>query len=129
MARRFKQGFRGASLLALAAVAAFAACARPAVAGDYTASLGAPLAQAERPIYVTVGEPTRSPIGWVDFCIEYKPECATKPSEPRDVVLTSKAWIDMVKVNAWVNSVDQTNDRPRTLGRGRTLELSGRRLR
>ena len=57
----------------------------------------------ERPVFVTVGEATRPPIGWVDFCIEYKPECATKPSAPRDVVLTTKAWTDMVKVNAWVN--------------------------
>jgi predicted transglutaminase-like cysteine proteinase len=39
----------------------------------------------------------------VDFCIEYQPECTTKPSAPRDVVLSSKAWADMVKVNAWAN--------------------------
>jgi len=39
----------------------------------------------------------------VDFCFEYRPECATKPSEPRDVVLSPKAWADMVDVNAWVN--------------------------
>ena len=57
----------------------------------------------ERAAYVAVGEPTRAPIGWVEFCIEYKPECATKPSAPRDVVLTPKAWTDMVKVNDWVN--------------------------
>jgi len=53
--------------------------------------------------YVSVGAITRAPIGWVEFCVEYKPECNTKPSAPRDVVLTPKAWTDMVKVNAWVN--------------------------
>ena len=53
--------------------------------------------------YVAVGAVTKTPIGWVEFCVEYKPECNTKPSTPRDVVLTAKAWADMVKVNAWVN--------------------------
>ena len=57
----------------------------------------------ERAAYIAVGEPTRAPIGWVEFCIRYKPECDTKPSTARDVVLTPKAWSDMVKVNAWVN--------------------------
>jgi predicted transglutaminase-like cysteine proteinase len=53
--------------------------------------------------YIPVGPTTRAPIGWIEFCIEYKPECNTKPSAPRDVVLTAKAWADMVKVNLWVN--------------------------
>ena len=30
-------------------------------------------------------------------------ECATAASEPRDVVLTSKVWKDLVRVNRWVN--------------------------
>jgi len=55
------------------------------------------------PTYISVGRNTNAPIGWIDFCIEYKPECNTRPSMPRDVVLTSKAWDDMVKVNLWVN--------------------------
>ncbi|MBX6329878.1 MAG: transglutaminase-like cysteine peptidase [Pseudolabrys sp.] len=50
-----------------------------------------------------VGEPTRPPIGWVEFCIEYKPECDTKPSPPRDIVFSAKMWNDLVKVNEWVN--------------------------
>jgi predicted transglutaminase-like cysteine proteinase len=103
MARRFKQALRAASVLAFAAAAALAISAGVASAGEHTASLGATLPSAERPVYVAVGEPTRPPIGWIDFCIEYKSECATTQSEPRDVVLTRKAWDDMVKVNAWVN--------------------------
>jgi predicted transglutaminase-like cysteine proteinase len=89
----------------MAAVAAtiMAASTGPTAARERTASLGAPLPYAERPLYVAVGEPARPPIGWVEFCIEYQPECATKPSEPRDVVLSAKAWADLVKVNAWVN--------------------------
>jgi predicted transglutaminase-like cysteine proteinase len=54
-------------------------------------------------VYEAVGATTRAPIGWIEFCVEYKPECNSKPSVPRDVVLTPKAWTDMVKVNAWVN--------------------------
>ena len=54
-------------------------------------------------LHVNVADVTRPPIGWVEFCIRYKPECVTRPSAPRDVVLTSQAWSDMVKVNNWVN--------------------------
>ena len=102
MARRFKQALRAASILALAGVAALA-ISTAAAAGERTASLGGSVGSAERTTYVAVGEPTRTPIGWIEFCIEYKSECATTPSVPRDVVLTSKAWTDMLKVNAWVN--------------------------
>ena len=94
MAGRFKQAFRVASMLGLAGVAVLAAPVDVSAAGEFTASLGGTLQSDERPIFITVGEPTRTPIGWVDFCIEYKPECATKISEPRDVVLTPKAWTD-----------------------------------
>jgi predicted transglutaminase-like cysteine proteinase len=58
----------------------------------------------EPAVYEAVGAATRAPIGWVEFCVEYKPECNTKPSAARDIVLSPKAWADMVKVNAWVNN-------------------------
>jgi predicted transglutaminase-like cysteine proteinase len=64
---------------------------------------GAAAAQAEAALFVAVGDVTRSPIGWVEFCTEYKTECATRPSSPRDVVLTPKAWTDLVRVNAYIN--------------------------
>src|SRR5690606_34730492 len=57
----------------------------------------------ERATYVAVGATTRAPIGWVEFCEEYKPECNTKPTAPRDIVLSATAWSDLLKVNAWVN--------------------------
>jgi predicted transglutaminase-like cysteine proteinase len=104
MAGRFKQVLGVASALVLASAAVLATSVGTATAGDTTASLGGSLGgPSERPVFVTVGDVTRAPIGWVDFCIEYKSECATTPSEPHDVVLTSKAWTDMLKVNAWVN--------------------------
>src|SRR5262245_50359704 len=103
MARRFRHALRTGAILAVVAAAVLAASAGATAAAERRASLGAPFPSPERPHYIAVGEPTRPPIGWVDFCFEYQPECATKPSEPRDVVLSPKAWADMVEVNAWVN--------------------------
>jgi predicted transglutaminase-like cysteine proteinase len=76
------------------------------------ALLGCPTASTaqNRPLFETVGTESKPPIGWVEFCIEYDPECKTKPSQPRDVVLTTAAWKDLVRVNRWVN----TNIKPMT---------------
>jgi predicted transglutaminase-like cysteine proteinase len=69
------------------------------------AVLGVAAAQAaERPmLYVAVGASARAPIGWVEFCNDNPADCSTASTEPRDVVLTSKAWRDLVRVNKWVN--------------------------
>jgi predicted transglutaminase-like cysteine proteinase len=102
MGGRFKQTLRTSCAL-LVVAAALAASAGTAAGSERTASLGGYATTSERPVFVAVGETTRPPIGWVEFCVEYKPECATRPSSPRDVVLTTKAWADMIKVNNWVN--------------------------
>jgi predicted transglutaminase-like cysteine proteinase len=60
-------------------------------------------AASDRPLFITVGATARAPIGWSEFCSEYAPECQTKPIEPRDVVLTTQAWKDLVRINRWVN--------------------------
>lgn len=67
------------------------------------AGLAASSLAGERPLFVTLGDNTRPPIGWVEFCIANKSECDTKPTAPRDVVLTNKAWSDLARINAWVN--------------------------
>ena len=54
-------------------------------------------------LHVNVADVTRPPIGWVEFCSQYPRECAATPSAPRDVVLSAKAWKDLVRVNKWVN--------------------------
>lgn len=89
MGRRFKHIRRGTCALILALAGA----------------MGAPLAgEAAQPAaFISIGGAARAPIGWVEFCNEYKPECETKPTEPRDVVLSPKAWADLVRVNTWVN--------------------------
>ena len=58
----------------------------------------------ERPLFISLGETAKAPIGWVEFCIEYDPECKTKPSQPRDVMLSTQAWKDLERVNLWVNT-------------------------
>ena len=82
--------FRRAVLVGTAAL--IAAAALPAQAADRLAA------------YVPVVSETRAPIGWIDFCTQNPRDCAGGSSQPRDVVLTSKAWRDLVQVNAWVNN-------------------------
>ncbi len=101
MGGRFKRLPTG-GLRVMACVAVLAAAADGATAGERIA-YGGPVKSHERVTFVVVGEVARPPIGWVEFCAEYRPECDTRPSTPRDVVLTPKAWSDMVKVNNWAN--------------------------
>ena len=87
------------------ACASVMACSSVTVAttGERVADHG-PLTSYERTAYIAVGEVTPPPNGWVEFCVVYKPECETKPSKPRDAILTPKTWSDMAKVNNWVNN-------------------------
>jgi predicted transglutaminase-like cysteine proteinase len=61
-------------------------------------------------MFVAIGPSTRPPIGWVEFCVEHPVECKVTPATPRDVVLSNKAWTDLVRINKWVNE----NVRPMT---------------
>jgi len=58
----------------------------------------------ERPLFISLGEPAKAPIGWIEFCVEYEPECKTKPTQPRDVMLSVQAWKDLERVNLFVNT-------------------------
>jgi len=101
MGRPFKRGL-GASVAAVIGCAIVLFAPVKSAAGERLASLN-PFVGIERKAFISVGPATRAPIGWVEFCIRYKGECDTNSSAPRDVVLTPKAWADMVKVNSWVN--------------------------
>jgi len=101
MGGRFKQGGRAGGRLAAFAAVAWLAAGSHGVAGERTAAQAEPAF--DKPVFITVGEPTRPPVGWVEFCVEYKPECDTKPSAPRDIVYSTKVWDDLVRVNLWVN--------------------------
>jgi predicted transglutaminase-like cysteine proteinase len=97
MGRRIKQFSTGCTLvLACAAALSAAAAGERKLAHGYAAE--------DPVIYASVGEPTRAPIGWFEFCVEHKQECNVKPSAARDVVLTAEVWASMIQVNAWVNS-------------------------
>jgi len=81
----------------------FKALLGAATAAVLVVGLGAPAEGSERAVYVSVGTMARAPIGWVEFCNENPRECPTASTEPRDVVLTTKVWKDLVRVNRWVN--------------------------
>jgi len=100
MGWRIKRVPTGISLV-IVCTAALAASAGNAAAGER--NLAYAYAPHEHAIYASVGATTRAPIGWIEFCVEYRSECRVKPTAPRDVVLTPKVWADMVKVNDWVN--------------------------
>ena len=58
----------------------------------------------EQLLYAAVGDVTRPPIGWVEFCAERASECKVAPSEPRNVVLTPRLWRELVRINQTVNA-------------------------
>jgi predicted transglutaminase-like cysteine proteinase len=74
-------------------------------AAALAAALAMPAANAasERALFISVGTTARAPIGWIEFCSEYAPECETKALDARDVVLSAKAWKDLTRINRWVN--------------------------
>jgi predicted transglutaminase-like cysteine proteinase len=61
------------------------------------------IAASEQPTFVSIGESTRPPIGWIEFCTELPRECAGATSTSRDVVLSAKTWKDLVRINKSVN--------------------------
>jgi predicted transglutaminase-like cysteine proteinase len=77
-------------------VAVVAGVSAPASAGPREQAMA-------RPIYIAVGEVTRPPIGWVEFCDERPWECRVEASEPRDVELTKVVAKELERVNRFVN--------------------------
>jgi predicted transglutaminase-like cysteine proteinase len=75
----------------VAALAASAIDRLPALAGP------------ERRAYILVSETTQPPPGWVEFCERQPGECVGPTMAPRNVALSQKAWIHLVRVNKWVN--------------------------
>jgi predicted transglutaminase-like cysteine proteinase len=78
-----------------------AGLAAAALAG--TLALGPAHAASERALFISLGATARAPVGWKEFCAEYAPECETTATAARDVVMTSQAWNDLVRINQWVN--------------------------
>jgi predicted transglutaminase-like cysteine proteinase len=87
--QRYYPKFIGAGLIAAAVVAA-ALTTTAAAAG-------------ERALFIALGVGARAPIGWTEFCAQYPRECEVKALVARAVVLSSKAWKDLLRINKWVN--------------------------
>ncbi len=60
-------------------------------------------AAGDRVLYASLGDTTRSPIGWIEFCADNPSDCKGGPTQPRDIVMTQTAWKDMLRVNRWAN--------------------------
>jgi predicted transglutaminase-like cysteine proteinase len=72
-------------------------------AGAILIGLTIQAAAAERVQYASLGDATRAPIGWVDFCADNPADCRSGTTQARDIVMSQTAWKDLVRVNRWVN--------------------------
>ena len=75
----------------------------PGVAGPLPTGAAAPFIVSTTAPYLAVGDATRPPIGWVEFCMEYAKECTSKTGAARDVVLNVNSWASLNRINDWVN--------------------------
>ncbi len=57
----------------------------------------------KRLLYVSVGDTSRPPIGWVQFCETRPWECNVERMEPRDVQYTAATKRELDRVNRFVN--------------------------
>ena len=48
-------------------------------------------------------EITQPPPGWVDFCARQPSECSGPTTVPGEPALSWGAWMDLVRINTWVN--------------------------
>src|SRR5262245_16349536 len=94
LAQLLRAGLAGAALAAALAVA-------PAHAAS------------DRPLFMSVGAAARAPVGWREFCAQYAPECETPAMPARDVVLTTQAWNDLLRIHQWVNEAIKHQPRRR----------------
>lgn len=78
-------------------------CLRIAAAGCFITLLAGGAQANPRPLFVSLGDSSRPPIGWIEFCADNPRECSAPQAEPRDVVLSPKAWKDLVRINKWIN--------------------------
>jgi predicted transglutaminase-like cysteine proteinase len=69
-----------------------------------TALVGSRPVVAQNLAYAAIGETTRPPIGWVEFCAEHESECNVGRSEPRTVALSPSLWRELVRINQRVNT-------------------------
>jgi predicted transglutaminase-like cysteine proteinase len=91
VAAMISKAFAKSGMVFIAALAASAIDALPAVAGP------------ERLAHVLVSEVTQPPPGWIEFCARQPGECASTMAAPQNFALSRKTWRALVQVNNWVN--------------------------
>ena len=74
------------------ALAAFAVEATPA------AAVGS-----EQLPHILVSGLTQAPPGWIAFCAQQPGECSEPTTTARELALSRETWMDLVRVNNWVN--------------------------
>jgi predicted transglutaminase-like cysteine proteinase len=84
-------------ILALAMLVEGLSCMGSCRAAGSPPSVSVPVA------FMPVGEPTRPPAGYLQFCQTFRSDCVQGPQEARDIVLSAAAWRDLVTVNDTVN--------------------------
>ncbi len=106
---------------ALSCAAALAAV--PQQRGRHATRPPAGDADGAHPIYISVGRDTNAPIGWIEFCVEYKPECNTRPSSAARHRAHAQGLERHGQGQPLGQREHQADDRHGALGRGRALEL------
>ncbi len=97
---------RGLMMLAAAISRSVSAKSRTVLIALLVASISSmlwPAAGSEWLAHAPASEVTQPPPGWVDFCERQPSECDDTTTAPRNLVLSRRAWIDLVRVNKWVN--------------------------
>ena len=79
----------------------FAACY--VLAGMTLLSTHSAIGASERPVFISVEQETRAPIGWRQFCTDNPRDCDAPGGGARDMVLNAKAWSDLIRINRWAN--------------------------
>jgi predicted transglutaminase-like cysteine proteinase len=74
-----------------------------AMASILLSATGASAAGQTSLAHLHAGQPSSTPIGWVQFCAETPRECVAKPAQPETVSLTDARWREMLEVNLRFN--------------------------
>jgi predicted transglutaminase-like cysteine proteinase len=61
------------------------------------------VAEPERITLSLGSKASQPPLGWLEFCAKQPNECTGPTTAPSDVVLSRETWMDLVRVNKWVN--------------------------
>jgi predicted transglutaminase-like cysteine proteinase len=91
------------NLKTIAATALLLFAAADEAAAQMNSAWAAPAAP-QASAFLTIRGRATPPIGWIGFCRERPSECRSTPVNPRDAVLDTARWNELVQINLSVNS-------------------------